>query len=157
MKTLITIILLTLTTSTFAKVPAQLKYKVDFLFSQVLEKKRQTKNDNIKFPTIYYSSKTPLKQFQDAIEKQWGMRPDYITNAYAVDNNEIYIMDDADYYESLKRCMDDSLVHELTHYVQVKYLNWDLSDESLEWDAVEIQTNFRNEFCPVLPARKSEI
>ncbi len=150
MKTLITILLLTLTTSSFAKDPAKLKYQVDFLFSKVLEKKRQTKNPAIAFPNIYFSSKTPLKQFQDAIEGQWGMRPDFITNAYAVANNEIYISDDPDYYESQKRCMDDSLVHELVHYVQVKYLNWDLNDESLEWDAIEIQTAFREEFCPVL-------
>lgn len=150
MKTLITILLLSFTTSILAKGPAQLKYQVDFLFSKVLEKKRQTKNPAIPFPTIYYASKTPLKQFQDAIEGQWGMRPDLITNAYAQANNEIYMLDDADYYESNKRCMDDSLVHELVHFVQVKYLNWDLNDESLEWDAVEIQTDFRNEFCPVV-------
>lgn len=145
-----TIILLSLVSPAFAKYPSQLKYEVDFLFSQVLEKKQQIKNTNIKFPKIYYASKIPLKQFQDAVEKQWGMRPDSVTNVYAVDNNEIYILDDAEYYESVKRCMDDSLVHELVHYVQVKYLNWDLNDESLEWDAVEIQTDFRNEFCPIL-------
>lgn len=98
-------------------------------------------------PAIYYKSQTPLKQFQDAIQKQWGMRPDVFTNAFAVANNEIYILDDAGYYEEHKRCMDDSLVHELVHYVQVKYLNWDINDESLEWDAIEIQTEFREEFC----------
>lgn len=138
-----------MTTLTLAKEPATLKYQVDFLFSKVLEKKRQTINPNIAFPKIFYSSKTSLKQFQDAIEGQWGMRPDYFTNAYAVANNEIYLMDDKDYYESKKRCMDDSLVHELVHFVQVKYLNWDLNDESLEWDAIDIQTAFREEFCPV--------
>ena len=149
MKTLITIIFFSFTTLAFAKSPAKLKYQVDFLFSKVLEKKHQTINPNIPFPKIFYSSKTPLKQFQDAIEGQWGIRPKFITNAFAVVNNEIYIMDDKDYYENLKRCMDDSLVHELVHYVQVKYLNWDLNDESLEWDAIDIQTAFREEFCPV--------
>lgn len=138
--------LFTMTQIALAK-EATLKYPVDFLFQKVLEKKRLPKNDLIAFPKIYYSSKTPLKQFQDAIESQWGMRPDLITNAFAVKNNEIYILDEADYYESKGRCMDDSLVHELVHYVQVKYQNWDLNDESLEWDAVEIQTLFREEFC----------
>lgn len=146
MKTLFLIAALLTTQTSFAK-EATLKYPVEFLFEKVLEKKHQTKKDSIPFPKFYYSSKTPLKQFQDAIEKQWGMRPDLITNAFAVDNNEIYIMDDADYYESHKRCMDDSVVHELVHYVQVKYLNWDLNDESLEWDAVDIQTQFREEYC----------
>lgn len=147
MKKLILIAALLMTQTSFAKDPAKLKYPLEFLFQKVLEKKHQVKNDNIPFPKFYYSSKTPLKQFQDAIESQWGMRPDFITNAFAVNNNEIYIMDDADYYESMKRCMDDSVVHELVHYVQVKYLNWDLNDESLEWDAVDIQTQFREEFC----------
>ena len=146
MKTLFLIAALLTTQTSFAK-EATLKYSVEFLFEKVLEKKHLTKKDHIAFPKFYYSSKTPVKQFQDAIEGQWGMRPDFITNAYAVANNEVYIMDDAEYYESNKRCMDDSVVHELVHYVQVKYLNWDLNDESLEWDAVGIQTEFREEFC----------
>ena len=141
------LILLTFSTSAYAKKPATLKYSVDFLISKVLEKKHQIKNNLIPMPAIYYKSQTPLKQFQDAIQKQWGMRPDVFTNAFAVANNEIYILDDAGYYEEHKRCMDDSLVHELVHYVQVKYLNWDINDESLEWDAIEIQTEFREEFC----------
>ncbi|MBC7427118.1 MAG: hypothetical protein H7336_00810 [Bacteriovorax sp.] len=147
MKKLFIILLCTFSTGLLAKTPATLKYPVDFLFTKVLEKKHQTKNEAIPMPHIYYKSSTPLKQFQDAIEKQWNMRPKVFTNAFAVDNNEIYIMDDASYYEEKKRCMDDSLVHELVHYVQVKYLNWDIHDESLEWDAIEIQTEFREEFC----------
>lgn len=149
MKKLILIASLLFTTqSAFAKRPAKLKYSLDFLLEKVLEKKRLVKNDAIAFPKFYVESKTPLKQFQDALEKQWGFRPDVFTNAFSVNNNEIYILDDADYYEAHERCMDDSVVHELAHYVQVKYLGWDLNDESLEWDAIEIQTQFRNEFCP---------
>ena len=149
MKKLILLISLTLSTLAAATPtpPAQLKYPVGFLFEKVLEKKRQVKNDNITFPKIYYASTTPLKKFQDSIEKQWGFRPDVFTNAFAVDNNEVFILDDADYYIKHGRCMDDSLVHELVHYIQVKYQGWDLADESLEWDAVSIQTEFREEFC----------
>lgn len=150
MKKLILIALLLVSTSqaAFAKRPAQLKYPLDFLLEKVLEKKKLKRNNNIPFPKVFMESSTPLKQFQDALEKQWGFRPDVFTNAFSVINNEVYISDDADYYEAHERCMDDSVVHELAHYVQVKYLNWDLSDESLEWDAIEIQTEFRNEFCP---------
>ncbi|MFA6237565.1 MAG: hypothetical protein WC635_09585 [Bacteriovorax sp.] len=131
------------------KVPAKLQHEVEFILEKVLLKKNQPLRTDIAFPKIYYKSKTPLKQFQDAIEKQWGFRPDVITNAFAVANNEIYLMDDADYYSKKKRCMDDSLAHEFTHYVQVKYQNWDLNDESLEWEAVDVQTAFRNEFCKI--------
>lgn len=129
------------------KVPAKLQHKVEFIFEKVLALKKQALKKEIPFPTFYFESQTPLKQFQDAIEKQWGFRPDIFTNAFAVDRNEVYILDDADYYQKHKRCMDDSIAHELVHYIQVKYQGWDLNDESLEWDAVDIQTAFRQEFC----------
>lgn len=144
------ILLLSLCSSTLvlgAPKPAELKYPVEFIFQKVLEKKRQVKNDNLPFPKVFYASTTPLSQFQDAMEKQWGFRPDIITNAYSVTNNEVYLLDEAAYYTKHGRCMDDSLAHELAHYVQVVYLNWDLNDESLEWDAVAIQTEFRDEYC----------
>lgn len=149
MKKIILLIALTLTTTTFAKAPAKLQHSVDFIFAKVLEKKRLEKKDAVPFPKFYYQSSTPLKQFQDAIEKQWGFRPDYFTNAFAVANNEVYIMDEADYYRKMGRCMDDSVAHELVHFLQVKYQNWDLNDESLEWEAVDIQTAFREEFCKI--------
>jgi hypothetical protein len=129
------------------KKPAKLQTSIEFIFEKVLEKKHQAKRSEVPFPKFYFKSNTPLKQFQDAIEKQWGFRPDEFTNAFAVANNEVYIMDDEDYYTRNKRCMDDSIAHELTHYIQVKYLGWDLADESLEWDAIEVQTEFRQEHC----------
>lgn len=131
--------------------PVSLKYSVEVIFDFVLSQKKQTLNPDIEFPKIYFKSKTPLKQFQDAIEKQWNQRPNEITNAYAFDNNEIYLMDDSDYYIKTERCMDDSLAHELVHYVQAKYQKFDMNDESLEWDAVDIQTAFRDQFCPQKP------
>ncbi len=127
--------------------PAKLKYSLDFLVEKTLESKKQNRRSEIPLPTFHFESQTPLKQFQDAIEKQWGFRPDVFTNAFAIDNNQIYIMDDEAYYRRNKRCMDDSVVHELVHYIQVKYQGWDLEDESLEWDAIEHQTAFRHEFC----------
>lgn len=127
--------------------PAKLQHNVEFIFEKVLIKKNQTLRTEVPFPKFYFESKTPLKQFQDAIEKQWGFRPDVFTNAFAFANNEIYILDDADYYNRNQRCMDDSIAHELTHYIQSKYQSWDLNDDSLEWEAIDIQTAFRQEFC----------
>lgn len=140
--------LLPFTLSAKAKEPAKLRYTFDFILQKVLEKKRQTFNPQIPIPSVHYSSSTALKVFQDAIADQWGgYRPDAITNAYSFKHNMIFLMDEADYYSSKGRCMDDSLAHELTHYVQDRYLHWDINDESLEWDAVEIQTQFREEYC----------
>jgi hypothetical protein len=130
-----------------AKTPAKFENSLSFIFDKALELKNQKNRPEIPFPNIYFESSTPIKQFQDAIEKQWGQRPRAFTNAYAIESNAIYIMDDADYYKKHQRCIDDSLVHELVHYIQVKYQNWDINDESLEWQAIDLQTNFRNLYC----------
>lgn len=129
------------------KKPAVLKYSEDFILKKALEYKKKEFNPNIALPQIFVESKTSLKQFQDAIEPQWGQRPDMITNAYIIHLNQIYLLDDANYYQKLKRCMDDSLMHEYIHYIQAKYQNFDLNDDTLEMEAVEHQTRFREEFC----------
>ena len=136
--------------SALAKKPskiAKLKYEKEFIFQKMLEYKKQEFNPNIPMPKVFVESQTPIKQFQDAIETQWGQRPNIFTNAYAVKNNEIYLLDDAGYYSRLKRCMDDSLAHEYVHFIQAKYQNFDLNDEFLEMEAIEHQTRFREEFC----------
>lgn len=130
-----------------ALAPAKLKYSFEFIQQHVLVSKNKTLRSDIERPKIFYASRTPLRQFQDAIEPQWGFRPEVITNAYVVANNEIYLLDEASYYKKNKRCIDDSLVHELTHYVQAKYQNFDMNDESLEWEAIDIQNQFREKFC----------
>ena len=150
MKLYITFILFLISLNASATPTAKLKNSVESIFQKVLEKKHQELRPEIAFPKIFYSSKIPLKQFQDAIEKQWGQRPKEITNAFAIENNEIYLLDDANYYKRLKRCIDDSLAHELVHYIQTKYQGWDISqDESLEWEAIDIQSELRAELCSI--------
>jgi hypothetical protein len=126
---------------------AKLRYSFEFLLEKVLEKKRHAFRPEVPLPSLHLESQTRLNFFQDAIEAQWGMRPEYFTNAFSINHNMIFLTDDASYYERTGRCMDDSYVHELVHYIQAKYQNWDFNDESLEWEAVDIQTEFRNEFC----------
>jgi hypothetical protein len=126
---------------------AQLKYSEEFILNAVLQKKHLSLKSELPLPVVFLSSTTPLKKFQDAIEPQWGFRPDVFTNAYAFKSNEIFLMDDENYYQTHKRCIDDSLAHELVHYVQVKYQNADLADDSLEAEAVDIQTWFRESYC----------
>lgn len=125
----------------------KLKYTEEFILKKALEYKKKQFNSAIPLPTLFYESKTPLKQFQDAIEPQWGQRPEIITNAFVIHLNQIYLLDDAGYYQRLKRCLDDSLMHEYIHYIQAKYQNFDLNDESLELEAIDYQTQFREEFC----------
>lgn len=122
-------------------------YTSQFILSHILEYKNLTFKPEIPLPAVVFSSEANLKDFQNDIEPQWGFRPEVITNAYIVHLNKIYLFDDKAYYDQHQRCIDDSLAHELAHYVQVQYRKWDLNDDSLEWDAIDTQNWFRSQHC----------
>jgi len=94
-------------------------------------------------PVVHLASRTTLARFREAMAPQWGFRPHVIINAYAVASNEIYLDDASEYYKRMHRTLDDSLAHELVHYLQVRYRRLDLTDESCEMEAVTIQTAYR--------------
>lgn len=152
-KSIFLLVFLLLNTRSFAApiVPGQgnatLKYSLEFVLDYVLAKKKLTRDPQLPLPELHLKSQTALELFQLSIKDQWNFLPDIITNAYSIKTNRIFLLDEKAYYDQLKRCIDDSLAHELTHYVQVMYQKWDLEDESLEWDAVDIQTQFREDFC----------
>lgn len=132
------------------KVTVVPKYSTEHILKEILAYKNIEFRADVPLPSVTMESKASLKQFQDEIEPQWHMRPAVITNAYIVNYNKIYLNDDKAYYDKVERCIDDSLAHELTHYIQVKYLGKSLEDdESLEWDAVDTQTWFREQFCKI--------
>ncbi len=126
--------------------PMALTYSPECTLRVIAKAKNITLRDDM--PVIFLESKTPLKQFQDAVEPQWGLRPELFLNAYIAKLNQIYLMDEKAYYVKHGRFMDDSLAHELMHYLQVKYKGASLegADDSLESEAVEVQTWFREEF-----------
>ncbi len=110
-------------------------------------------------PVVRYESRTPLAYFQDAIEPQWKFRPARFTNAYVPARDEIFIIDQAEYYRKLGRFIDDSLAHEYAHFIQVRYRgsNLDTGDDTLEHQAIHVQNWFRErlqagdgprELCP---------
>jgi hypothetical protein len=111
----------------------------------ILGLKRKT---DVPLPPVFLQSETPLKRYQDAVEPQWKFRPGVFANVYVARKNEIYLMNESAYYASKGRFVDDSLAHELTHYVQVKYLGVPMEemDDSLESQAVSVQTEFRERF-----------
>lgn len=94
-------------------------------------------------PEIHFESRTSLARFQDAVAPQWRFRPPMIANVYVVARNEIYLIDDPQYYRRLQRTLDESLAHEYAHYLQVRYFGADLSDETCETAAVAAQFAFR--------------
>jgi hypothetical protein len=129
--------------------PAKLQNSIEFIFEKVLLFKKLTHREDIPLPKIFFESTTSLKEYQDAVELTLGMRPDFFLNVFVLVKNEIYIRDDARYYKKYNRCIDDSIAHELAHYVQAKYQGWSAQDENTEVDAVEIQTAFREQFCKI--------
>lgn len=125
-----------------------LVYPAECVLKVILEHKNLEFRPDLEIPNVIVESKSSLKEFQDAVEPQWKMRPDYFTNVFVTHLNLIFLMDEASYYRRMNRFVDDSLAHELTHYIQVKYRGWELdgSDDSLEMDAINEQTWFRDEF-----------
>jgi hypothetical protein len=127
------------------KEAARLRYPERCVLQAVAQGMGVRLRGDVPVPTVYYESKTPLKQFQDAVEPQWRTRPDVFVNAYIPDRNEIYLTDDASYYSRLNRAMDDSLAHEYVHFIQVKYKGARLEDfsDAEEGQAIEHQAAFR--------------
>jgi len=128
----------------------KLHYSAEEILKAVAQRKGITLRADILVPVIFFESSTPLKQFQDAVEPQWGIRPERFVNVYVPARNEIYLIDSSDFYKPDNRFLDDSLAHEFTHYIQVKYQGFTEQDgDDLEADAVSVQTWFReNYFAP---------
>jgi hypothetical protein len=125
----------------------ELRFPLECILKAVASHTNTVLDPEIPLPTLYLESKIPVKQFQDAVEPQWSFRPDVVTNAYITERNEIYMTDLLWVYEKRGRILDDSLAHELTHYIQVKYKNMDLRDnDAAEMDAIAAQTWFRETY-----------
>jgi hypothetical protein len=122
----------------------QLRLDPHFVLAQVAQRMGVTLRPEIAPPTVFLESVTPVAQFRDTIAEQWGFRPHVFGNAYAVERNEVYLIDDPAYYARLGRTIDESLAHELAHYVQVKYLSADLAAPAWEQDAIAVQAWFRD-------------
>jgi hypothetical protein len=127
--------------------PVKLRFDTQSVLELVAERMQIKLRPDVPLPAVFVESTVPLRQYQDAMEVQWHFRPPLVSNAYAIARNEIYLSDDASFYQRLKRTIDDSLAHELVHYIQAKYFNEDLSTDGCEVQAVEVQRWFREEYA----------
>lgn len=125
--------------------PAQLRFDPRFILETVAERMQVRLRADVPLPAVFLESRTPLRQFQDAMEGQWQFRPPIIANSYSIATNEIYLSDDASFYRRFKRTLDDSLAHEYVHYIQAKYFGEDLTTDGCELQAAEVQRWFRDE------------
>ena len=123
--------------------PVQLRFDPRVVLEAVARRMQVTLRPEVPMPAVFVESRVPLRQYQDAMEAQWRFRPPLVSNAYAIVRNEIYLSDDASFYRRLRRTIDDSLAHELVHYIQARYFQEDLATDGCEMQAVEIQRWFR--------------
>jgi hypothetical protein len=124
--------------------PLRLRLEPAFVLAQVAARMGVTLDPAIAPPAVLVESATPIARFREAIGAQWGFLPHAFGNAYAVERNEIYLIDDPSYYDRLGRTIEDSLAHELAHYVQIKYLDADLAASAWKQDAIAVQAWFRD-------------
>jgi len=157
MKTLLIGLLLTFSMFSFAQNNKQSKKLIpaknivqsrDCILAIVADYMKVTLKSEVALPRVRTQSDTSLKEFQDSIEVFWKFRPDVFTNVYNPIHNEIFIMTERAYYQKHKRSVFDSVAHELVHYVQKEYKGVDFTqeDESVEFQAIEVQTWFRDTY-----------
>ncbi len=132
--------------------PAKLRLDPSLILQQVARQMNVDLRPEVPLPTIFLESKTPLRQFQEAIAPQWKFRPRVFANAYVMARNEIYLSDDPGYYKRRNRTLDDSLAHEFVHYIQVNYRNGNLADDDCEMEAITVQLAFIDHNMPTIVA-----
>lgn len=96
-------------------------------------------------PVVRLESETPFAEFARDIAPQHP-DPQAFSNFFAAAANKIFLIDDAGYYRSMDRVIEDSLAHEWTHYLQVRYLGYtvaELASDDAEMMAVEYQSWYR--------------
>jgi hypothetical protein len=124
---------------------AMLQYDPQFILEAVAERMGVALRPDIPPPAIRFESRTALERLQAAAERQWGFRPAVFTTTYATATNEVYLIDEARLYEQYGGTLDDSLAHELVHYIQAHYLGDRFTTDWSEAEAVAIQHWFRHE------------
>ena len=136
---------------------ATLQHDPQFILETVARRMGVTLQPDMPLPAIRLESRTALARLQAAAEKQWGFRPQVFVTTYATASNEIYLIDEAALYEDYPGTLDDSLAHELVHYIQGNYLGDRFNTDWSESEAVAVQTWFREAFmAPGLAAARAQ-
>jgi hypothetical protein len=130
-----------------------LQHDPQFILEQVAKRMGVVLRPDVPPPAIRLESRTPLAHLQAAAERQWNFRPEVFTTTYATATNEVYLIDEARLYERYGATLDDSLAHELVHYIQAHYLGDRFTTDWSETEAVAVQTWFLSEhMAPQLAA-----
>lgn len=124
--------------------PVALKIDATCAFQAVAGRMKITIAKDIELPKVYLASDIALSFFQDVIEAEWLFRPDVVTNVFAPKANAIFLTNEGEVYKAHGRFLEDSLAHELAHFIQVRYFGATPgNDDAFEDEAVRVQTWFR--------------
>ena len=140
---------LLMTTTAKAETPATLRFPLECTLAAIAKKRNVQLSKDIPLPTLYHESTTSFETFKKAVMQQGHDFPQEFSNAYVYvqGKNDIFLIDSPSYYARHSRFIDDSLAHELVHYVQVRYQKYDLSaEEFAELEAVDLQTWYRDTY-----------
>lgn len=135
----------------------KLRYSPHCILEALLKYRNVDYRPDIELPHIYFESQSSLEQLNSAIfPLQWSTPAAGFSNAFAFKggHNEIFLIDNADYYKRHGRFIDDSLAHELFHFLQIRYANMDITgDDFAEFGAIVVQSWFRDTYMkdPDLP------
>lgn len=126
----------------------RLRAETPCILQAILESRSKKIDPTLPLPQIILDEETDLSEYQDDVEPQWNFRPDVVVNVFVAHRNKIYLFTDEKYYAPRGRFVEDSLAHELYHYVQVHYdkVPVDQFSDFEEVAAVEVQTEFRERF-----------
>lgn len=129
--------------------PATLRFPMRCTLAAVAKKRNIQLSDSVPAPILYFESSTSVDVFKAAVKQQGHDFPQEFSNAYVYveGKNDIFLIDNPSYYARHGRHIDDSLAHELVHYLQVRYQKYDLNaEEFAELEAVDLQTWYRDTF-----------
>ncbi len=136
-------------TTARAETPVKLRFPLECTLAAIAKKRNVQLSENVPLPTLYYESTTSFETFKAAVMQQGHDFPQEFSNAYVYvqGKNDIFLIDSPSYYARHGRFIDDSLAHEIAHYVQVRYQKYDLNvEEFAELEAVDLQTWYRDTF-----------
>lgn len=133
--------------SAYAAEPMRSRYSAECILKAVAPFIRA--KITVPIPRVIYESEISVNEFRELSKANFmGYIPDSVMTLYAYEPNIIFLRDGTNNYQG-DRNIEDSLAHELVHFIQVKIrgeTSENDSSDSLESEAVAVQFWFRENF-----------
>ncbi len=141
-------IILLLVPSAYAAEPMRSRYSAECILKAIAAYMRS--EVKVAIPKIIYQSETTVEEFQKLGRANFmgGSPPDTVLTMYAYEPNIIFLRDGPENYRDGKY-IEDSLAHELAHFIQVRIRGESADNDPmdlLEGEAVGVQFWFRENY-----------